>query len=278
MSYLHAPEPISRADTMFEQGLRLTAKLPTMLATWVRLRNVQQLVPPDPTLSHAANFLFMLHGTPPDEVAARVLDNYMVVMIENGLNVATFVARVVMSTQNNISAALTAALATLKGVAHGGANEYAMRQFMAIGKPEHVDDAIEAIRSHKERLMGVGHRVYQVEDPRMRHMKRLSEQLAARPGVDNTSHAIAQRVEEVVREHPYFTQRGLVPNVEFYSAPLLYQLGFPVDCFTVVMACARMPGWVAHLREQLADNRLVRPEATYIGPPPRPFVPLSERG
>jgi citrate synthase len=278
MTHLHAPAAVSRADTAPLEGLRLTAKLPTLLSTWIRLRNAQEPVSPDPNLGHAANFLLTLHGTPPDEVAARVLDGYMLVMIENGLNISTFVARVVMSTQNNISTAIATAIATLKGLAHGGANEYAMRTFLAIGSPDHAATYIEEARARKERLMGVGHRIFEVEDPRMRHMKRLSEQLATRPDADNTSHAIARRVEEIVAEHPYFQQRRLYPNVEFYSAPLLNQLGFPVDCFTAVFACARMPGWTAHLAEQLADNRLVRPDAEYIGPPSRPFVPLAERG
>lgn len=278
LAHLHAPAAVSRSEHALAEALRLTARLPTILAAWVRLRNGQEPVAPDPQRSHAENLLLMLHGTPPDAVAAQVLNSYMVVMSENGMSIATFVARVVLSTQNNMSAAITAAIATLKGLAHGGANEHAMRTFLAMGTPDHVADSIEAMRSRKERLMGVGHRIFEVEDPRTRQMRRLSAELATRPDHDNTSHAIAQRVEEILRTHPYFTQRQLLPNVEFYSAPLLYQLGFPVDCFTAVFACARMPGWSAHMLEQLADNRLVRPEAAYIGVPSRPFVPLAERG
>lgn len=269
---------VMRADQVYAEGLRLTAKLPTLLTTWARLRAGKEPVLPDPDRGHAANFLLTLHGTPPDEVAARVLNSYMVVLAENGLNISSFVARVVASTQNDLFSAITGAIATLKGVAHGGANERAMRTFLAMESPDRVPEYIDGMLARKERLMGVGHRVFEVEDPRMRHMRRLSADLAARPGADGSSHAIAERVAEVIRTHPYYQSRHLYPNVEFYSAPLLYQLGFPLDCFTAVFACARIPGWIAHIREQLADNRLVRPEAEYAGAPDRPFVPLDRRG
>jgi len=218
-----------------------------------------------------------LHGSPPDEIATQVLDTYMVVLAENGLNISTFVACVVTSTQNDLFSAITAAIATLKGLAHGGANEHAMRTFLAIAKPENAAAQIAAMVERKERLMGVGHRVFEVEDPRLRHMRRLSGMLAARPGTDSTSHALADAVAKAVQEHPFFQTRGIYPNVEFYSAPLLYQLGLPVDCFTAAFACARMPGWIAHIHEQLANKRLVRPEAAYVGEEKRPFVPLAER-
>lgn len=277
LAQLHKP-PIMHSSTILEMGLSLTAKLPAILATWIRLRNGQEPVPPDPSLNHAANFLLMLHGTKPDEVAVRVLNSYMVVVAENGLNISTFVARVVTSTQNDLHSAITVAISTLKGLFHGGANEYAMRTFLEIGTPEQAAEYLDRMVARKERLMGVGHRVFEVEDPRMRHMRRLSADLAARPDSNDKSHAIAERVAQIIQEHTFFQARKLYPNVEFYSAPLLYQLGFPLDCFTAVFACARMPGWIAHIREQLTDNRLVRPEATYIGEPGRHFIPLTERG
>ncbi|MCG8349751.1 MAG: citrate/2-methylcitrate synthase [Chloroflexales bacterium] len=276
------PSPPMRADTILDAGLHLTAKLPTILTTIVRLRESKEPVTPDPRLDHASNFLLTLHGTPPDEAAARALNAYLVLMAENGLNISTFVARVVTSTQNDLYTAITAAISTLKGLAHGGANEYAMRTFLAIGSPERAADYIAELLARRERLMGVGHRVFEVEDPRVRHMRRLSAQLAEHSGAhpsaqSGCSHAIAVAVEKVIQEHPFFRQRKLYPNVEFYSASLLDQLGLPLDCFTAVFACARMPGWVAHIREQLADNRLVRPEAAYIGPARRQFVPLEQR-
>jgi citrate synthase len=271
-----------RADTTLDAGISLTAKLPTILTTIVRLREGKEPVAPDPRLDHASNFLLTLHGTPPDEAAARALDAYLVLMAENGLNISTFVARVITSTQNDLHAAITAAISTLKGLAHGSANEYAMRTFLAIGSPERAARYIEEMLARRERLMGVGHRFFEVEDPRVRHMRRLSAQLAAHLGVhpaaqSGRSHAIAIAVEKVIQEHTFFWQRKLYPNVEFYSASLLDQLGLPLDCFTAAFACARMPGWVAHIREQLADNRLVRPEAAYIGSTRRQFVPLEQR-
>ncbi len=273
---LYTPS-IMHKDTILNEGLRLTAKLPTILTTWIRLRNNQEPVAPDPALGHAANVLFTLHGTVPDKVAVHALNTYMVVLAENGMNISTFVACVLTSTRNDMLSAITAAIATLKGLSHGGANEHAMRTFEAIGTPERAAAHIEDMLKRKERMMGTGHRVFAVEDPRMQHMRRQSEALAARPGTDGTSHAIAAQVEHIIGEHSYFQSRKLYPNVEFYSAPLLYQLGLPLDCFTAAFACARMPGWVAHIREQLTNRRLVRPESAYIGPQERRFVPLAER-
>lgn len=264
LASLHQPD-VMHPDHVMEEGLRLTAKLPIILTTWVRLRNGQEPVAPDPSYGQAAAMLHTLHGTPPDEVAARVLDTYMLILAENGMNVSTFVACVVTSTRTDLYSAIVAAIATLKGVSHGGANEHAMRTFLAIGSPENAAAYLDRAVARKERMMGIGHRVFAVEDPRMRHMRRLSAELATRPGADGTSHAVAERVAEVITTHPYFQSRNLLPNVEFYSASLLYQLGFPLDCFTAVFACARMPGWFAHIREQLENRRLVRPEAAYIG-------------
>ncbi len=271
-----AQPSVMKHDNLLEEGIRLTAKLPAILATWIRLRNGQEPVAPDPQQGQAFNFLLMLNGTPPDEVAVRALDAYMVILAENGLNISTFVACVIASTQNDLVSALTAAIATLKGLAHGGANEYAMRTFLAIGTPERATEHIDGMVARKERLMGVGHRVFAVEDPRMRHMRQQSQAMAARPGADGTMHAVAERVAEVVSTHPYYQQRRLYPNVEFFSAPLLHQFGFPVDCFTPVFACARTPGWIAHIREQLTNRRLVRPEAAYVGEFGKPFVPITE--
>lgn len=277
LAHLHNSHVTHSADALAD-GIRLTAKLPTILAAWICLRNGDEpIAAADPTLSHAARFLTLVHGRAPDAVATHAMNTYMVTLAENGLNVATFVARVVMTTQNNISSAITAAIATLRGVAHGGANEYAMRTFLAIGHPDHAQDYLADMVARKERLMGVGHRVYAREDPRMQHLRHASAQLAERPNTDGTSHAIATRVEALLQELPYFQQRGLFANVEFYSATLLHQVGIPVDCFTAVMACARMPGWIAHICEQLADNRLVRPEAVYAGVPLRPVIPIDER-
>lgn len=277
LAQLRPPAQMNQ-ETVLAEGLQFTARLPVLLAGWLRLRAGQEPVLPNPALDQAANFLWMLHGVSPDPVAIRALNTYMVVLAENGLNISTFVACVVASTQNDMPAAITAAIATLKGLAHGGANEYAMRTFQAMGTPEATAAYLDGMLQRKERLMGVGHRVFEVEDPRVRHMRQQSAALAARPDTDGTSHAVAERVAELLRTVPYFRDRQLYPNVEFYSAPLLYQLGFPLDAFTAAFACARMPGWTAHIAEQMTNRRVVRPEAAYVGPAPRPFVPLAARG
>lgn len=273
---LHRPATM-RAEALLEEGLRLTAKLPMLVAGYARLRAGQEPVAPDPRLGHAAAFLHALHGAPPTPAEAAALNTYLVLLAEHGLNVSTFVARVVASAQNDLYAAVDAALAALKGVAHGGANEMAMRQFLAIGEPAGVPEFVEALLARKERLMGVGHRIYKTEDPRVRHLRAHSAGLAARPNGDGRAHAIAEAVAAYVSEHPHFRARTLYPNVEFFSAPLLYQLGLPLDTFTLAFAIARLPGWVGHIREQLGVARLVRPEAEYVGPAPRAFVPLAER-
>lgn len=275
---LHQPA-IMRPATILADGLRLTARLPLLLAGWSRLRKGRDPVQPDADLSHAAAVLQALHDRRPTPAEEAALNTYMVLLAEHGLNVSTFVARMVASTQNDLYAAIDAALATLKGVAHGGANEHAMRTFLAIGAPEKVPAAIAGILARKERLMGVGHRIYQGEDPRVRHLREHSAALALAdaPHSSPLAHSVAEAVATHILADPHFQARGLLPNVEFYSAPLLFQLGFPIDAFTAAFAIARMPGWVAHIHEQLHIPRLVRPEAEYIGPAPRGFVPLKER-
>jgi len=266
-----------RAATLLDEGLLLTAKLPQLVAAYARLRAGQEPVAPDPDLGHAGAFLHALHGARPAPSEEAALNTYMVLLAEHGLNVSTFVARVVASAQNDLYAAVDAALAALKGVAHGGANEMAMRQFLAIGEPAQAPAFVEGLLERKERLMGVGHRIYKTADPRVRHLRAHSAVLAARPGADGRAHAVAEAVAAYVSAHPHFQARKLYPNVEFFSAPLLFQLGLPLDTFTLAFAIARMPGWVGHIREQLDVARLVRPEAEYVGPAPRTFTPLDAR-
>jgi citrate synthase len=273
---LHRPETM-RADTVLADGLRLTARLPMLVAAYARLREGQEPVQPDGDLGHAAAFLHALYGRRPAPEEEAAFNTYLVLLAEHGLNVSTFVARIVASAQNDLYAAIDAALAALKGTAHGGANEHAMRAFLAIGEPAAAPTYIEELLARKARLMGVGHRIYKTEDPRVRHLRRHSAALASRPGADGRAHAVAEAVAAYIIDHPHFQARTLYPNVEFYSAPLLYQLGLPLDTFTLAFAIARLPGWVGHIREQLGVARLVRPEAEYVGPAPRPFVELASR-
>jgi citrate synthase len=270
-------------ENVLKSGAFLLARIPTALAAWIRLRDGKEPVAPDAELDHAANLLYMIYGRRPTENETRAINTYMILLAEHSLNVSTFTGRVVASAQNDLGSAITAAIAALKGLSHGSANEFAMRTFLSIGSPERVEEEIDALLARKERLMGVGHRIYKTEDPRVRHLRTNSAALAADPVVQKdvpngaNGHAIAERAAEVVINHPHFQARKLFPNVEFYSAPLLYQLGLPLDCFTAAFACSRLPGWTAHIREQLLDNRLMRPSAEYIGPEDRVFVPLAER-
>src|SRR5262245_24950310 len=264
-----APQQVERI------GIRLVAKMPTLIAAWDRLRHGRGSVAPDPALGHAANFLYMLHGTQPLPAAAQGFNTYMVLLAEHGLNASTFAARVAIGAGADAYCALVAAIGTLKGLAHGGANQKAMETFLAIGAPERVSEYIEGMLARRERVMGIGHRIYKVEDPRVRHLRR-QVQLVAQ-GAEGRWQVIADEVGAFVAEHPHFTRRQLNPNVEFYSAPLLYSLGIPLDMFTVAFALSRVVGWVGHIQEQLADNRLIRPKADYDGPALRAYVPLEQR-
>jgi citrate synthase len=256
-------------------GLRAAAKMPTLIAAWERTRRGLAPIEPDTNLGHAANFLYMLHGQAPSPTAARALDTYLVLLAEHGLNASTFAARVAIGAGADVYCALVAAIGTLKGLLHGGANQKAMETFIQIGAPENASDYIEAMLARHERLMGVGHRIYKVEDPRVRHLRRQVQALSA--GGKERWQAIAEQVAQVVAEHPHFTKRQLNPNVEFYSAPLLYTLDLPLDLFTAAFALSRVAGWMAHIREQLADNRLIRPKADYNGPAARGFVAIEDR-
>ena len=257
-------------------GIRIAAKMPSLIAAWDRLRNGKQPIAADPGLSHAANFLYMLHGERPSETFARAFDTYLVLLAEHGLNASTFAARVAIGAQADVYCAIVGAIGTLKGLLHGGANQKAMETFLEIGKAENARPYIDNLVEKHGRLMGVGHRIYRVEDPRMRHLRKQFLALSAE-GAEQW-HEVAEEVGRVILEHPHFVERKLNPNVEFYSAPLLYALGLPLDLFTVAFAMSRISGWMAHIREQLADNRLIRPKADYSGPAPRAFAPLDQRG
>jgi citrate synthase len=257
-------------------GMRVAAKMPTMIAAWHRLRTNQAPIAPDQSLDHAANFLYMLRGEQPSASAAKAFDTYLVLLAEHGFNASTFAARVAIGAYADPGCALVSAIGTLKGLLHGGANQKAMETFLAIGRPEAAADYIEGLLARRERLMGVGHRIYKVEDPRVRHLRAQVEALAA-DGQGQQWQAIADEVAQIIAEHPHFTHRHLAPNVEFYSAPLLYTLGVPLDLFTCAFAVSRISGWTAHIREQIVDNRLIRPKAGYNGPAPRAFVALPER-
>jgi citrate synthase len=249
----------------------------TIVAAQARLRQGLEPVAPDPTLGHAANMLWMLTGQRPTAVRARAFDIYLILLAEHSLNASAFTARIAASTGSDLYAVITAALASLQGDAHGGANQRAMEMLREIGSPNAVEGFVERALAQRRRLMGIGHRIYRVRDPRAPILHAQVEALL-REGGDSRWAETARRMDQVTAVHPYYVERKLSPNVEFYSAPLLDLVGLPTDVFPAAFGCARIVGWVGHMMEQVADNRLIRPNAEYIGPAPRPFVPLAARG
>ncbi len=253
------------------KAMRLVARFPTLVATYHRLRSGADAIPPNPKLPHAANFLAMLLGEEPDEEAARAFDICLILHADHTMNASTFVARVVASTLADIHSSITAAIAALKGPLHGGANEAVMKMLEEIGDVENVESHIKDRLGRKQKIMGFGHRVYKTEDPRATHLRRLSRELGERIG-DTRWFEISERIEKVVME-----EKGLYPNVDFYAASAYRALGIPTDLFTPVFAASRVSGWTAHVREQYADNRLIRPESDYIGPQNQTYVGIEER-
>jgi citrate synthase len=254
------------------KALRLIARFPTLITKYHRLRTGQDPLPPNPKLPHAANFLYMLFGEEPEEESARAFDICLVLHADHTMNASTFTARVVASTLADMHSAITAAIAALKGPLHGGANEAVMKMLQEIGDVEKAEAYIKEKLGHKERIMGFGHRVYKTEDPRATHLRRLSRELGERAG-DTRWYEISERIEKVVME-----EKGLYPNVDFYAASVYHSLEIPTDLFTPVFAASRISGWTAHVREQYADNRLIRPESDYIGPRNQDYVAIEERG
>ncbi len=254
-------------DANERKAMRLVARMPTMLATYHRVRTGGDAVPPDPKLPHAANLLYMLTGEEPEQDAARALDVCLVLHADHTMNASTFAARVVASTLADIHSAVTAAIAALKGPLHGGANEEVMRMLETIGDPDRAGAFVDAKLARRERIMGFGHRVYRTKDPRATHLRRLSRELGERTG-DTRWYDTSKRIETAVME-----RKGLFPNVDFYAASVYRSLGIPTDLFTPVFALSRVAGWTAHILEQAADNRLIRPSANYAGPPPPQPVP-----
>ena len=247
------------------KATQLVAQLPTIVARHHRRRQGLEPVPPDPSLSYAENFLSMLHGEQPTEQHARAFEVAMILHAEHELNASTFAARVVAGTGSDVHSAITAAICALKGPTHGGANEAAMRTFEEFGSPEAAPAGVRAYLESKRTLSGFGHPVYVTTDPRARILKRLSEQFSHEGGEPNW-YAITEAAEREV-----FAQKGLWPNVDLYSGSLYRYLGIPNDLFTPLFECSRVVGQAAHILEQHANNRIIRPAAAYVGPEPRRF-------
>ncbi len=264
-------DPEDREENL-DKCRRITAKIPTIVAAFARLRNGNDPVEPREDLGHAANFLYMLNGEEPDDVAQETFDAALVLHADHGLNASTFSAMVTTSTLSDVHSAITSAVGTLAGPLHGGANQNVMGMLLEVDESdrdpkEWVDDALDEGR----RVPGFGHRVYDVKDPRAYVLGDMSEDLAEAAG-DTKWYDYSVAIEEYMQN-----EKGLAANVDFYSATTYYQMGIPIDLFTPIFAMSRVGGWTAHVLEQYEDNRLMRPRARYVGPEDREFVPLGER-
>lgn len=259
-------------EAELRKALRLVAKTPTLIAMYHRVRTRQEVFAPNPKLPHAANFLWMMLGEEPSQEDADAFDTTMILYADHTMNASTFTARIIASTLSDMFSAITGAIAALKGPLHGGANEEAMKMLEEIGSPEKAEAYVKDLLARKEKIMGFGHAVYKTEDPRATHLRRLSQEAGERHG-ETRWFEISRAVEEVV-----LREKGLHANVDFYAASVYHSLGVPTDLMTPIFAAARMAGWTAHVREQYADNRVIRPSSEYVGPRDQIYVPIDRRG
>ncbi|MGQ4554568.1 citrate synthase [Halobellus sp. GM3] len=265
-------EDVTDVESNLRMACRITAKMPTALAAFERFRNGEEAVEPREDLSHAANFLYMLNDEEPDEVLAETFDMALVLHADHGLNASTFSAMVTASTLSDLHSAVTSAVGTLAGSLHGGANANVMRMLKEVD--ESGDDPTEWVENalaEGRRVPGFGHRVYNVKDPRAKILGEKSKALAEAAG-DTKWYDYSVAIEEYITE-----EKGLAPNVDFYSASTYYQMGIPIDIYTPIFAMSRAAGWIAHVLEQYENNRLIRPRARYVGPKDQEFPALEER-
>jgi citrate synthase len=258
------------------KAVRITGQIPSISAAFERLRTGQPIVEADPDRPLAEDFLRMLTGKEPGELEARIMDVALILHADHGLNASTFSARVTIATLSDMYSAIVSAVGTLKGPLHGGANQEVMRMLQEIGDPAAAGDHVRAALERKERIMGFGHRVYRALDPRAPILKALAEDLGRERG-ESRWLEIADAVNRTMREEMDARAKKIYANVDFYSAAVYYTLGIPIDQFTNIFAISRAAGWTANVLEQLADNRLIRPKAEYVGPLDRTVRPLDER-
>ncbi len=263
------------ARANYRKAVRLTAQMASIVATMGRMNGGGGPIQPDPVLGHAANFLYMLTGERPSGLATRAFDVALVLHADHELNASTFAARVAAATLTDIHSAIVAAICALKGPLHGGANADVMRLLLEIGQSAPLEKAEEVVRAklaRKEKIPGFGHRVYHTEDPRATHLRQMSRDLGQR-AEQPIWYEMSERIETVVK-----SEKKLNPNVDFYSASTYYALGIAIELFTPIFAVSRVSGWTAHVLEQYANNRLIRPRAEYIGPQyPQRYRVIEER-
>ena len=264
-----AHDPSREANV--EKAMRVTAQTATIVAAYEQIRRGRQPVEPEPDGSHAENFLRMLFGAEPDALFVRAMDLALILHADHELNASTFAARVTAATLADMYAAMVSAIGAHAGPVRGGANEQVMKMLQKIGEPSRVDAYVTDKLAAHQKISGFGHRVYKTEDPRATHLRKMSKELGEHIG-NLRWYEISRKLEEAVMQ-----QKHLYANVDFYSASCYFTMGIPIDMFTPVFAVSRTAGWAAHVLEQYADNRLIRPRAEYLGEKDVPYVPIDRR-
>ena len=269
---LHDPDAnVLSYEANLRKAVRLTARLATIIAAYDRVRNGQWPLQPMPGRSIAWNFLYMLHGKEPSPRRVRQFDTCLVLHADHELNASAFSARVTSSTLSGMYSSVMAAIGTLKGELHGGANERVMRMLLEIGSPKRLEAYLDDALAAKRKVMGFGHRVYKDGDPRAAILKKMSAEITAETGRPEL-YEMSAALEEYMHD-----RKGLIPNVDFYSATVYYSMGIPIDLFTPVFAASRVAGWCAHVLEQYSNNRIYRPRGNYVGPRDLHYKPIDER-
>jgi citrate synthase len=258
-------------DSAVRAAVRITGQIGTIAAAWDRIRNGNDPVAPDKSLSIAENFLYMLRGEKPDAEEARMFDIALILHADHELNASTFTTRVVAGTLAGMYGAVTAGIAALAGPLHGGANTNVMKMLIEIDDPAKIDEWVDNALAQKKKIMGIGHAVYKTEDPRATWLRKFSKQMADKTGTTKW-YEMSQRIEQLMHE-----KKGMYPNVDFYSASTYYLMGIALDMYTPIFAVSRISGWTGHILEQYGNNKLIRPRAEYIGKRDQKYVPIRER-
>lgn len=258
-------------ENALHAAIRLTAKIPTVVAAWDRIRNGKDLVSPDKSLNIAENFLYMLRGEKAEADEARMMDICLILHADHELNASTFTTRVVAGTLADIYGAVTAGIAALAGPLHGGANTKVMESLLQIGEVENVESWLDKKLENKEKVMGIGHAVYKTEDPRATWLRKFSKQMGEKTG-NSKWFDMSEKLEKLM-----FEKKGMYPNVDFYSASTYYMMGIPLDLYTPIFAISRIAGWSGHILEQYQDNKLIRPRAEYVGERNLKYTPIDAR-
>lgn len=258
-------------DSAVRASVKLTAQFPVVVAAWERIRNGKDVLTPKADLNIATNFLYMMRGEMPDAEEARMMDVCLILHADHELNASTFATRVASGTLADVYGAVVAGIATLAGPLHGGANTAVMKMLLEIGEPENVEPWLEKALADKRKIMGIGHAVYKVEDPRATNLRRFSKRMAEKTGITKW-YEMSEKIEKLMLE-----KKGMHPNVDFYSASAYYLMDIPTDLYTPIFAVSRISGWTGHILEQYANNKLIRPRAEYIGQRGLKYVPIADR-